>query len=96
MKRLFSLTLAMAVLGTWLVPTSAEAGLLQRLFGWRGANRNTVVQPAQTHPDSYRRGSYEPTVDGERNNSSSPSYRSNEPKKYPWEYSKSDSRRFSG
>ena len=45
MKRLFSLTLAVAVLGTWFVPNSANAGILQRLFGYRGCSK-AVVQPA--------------------------------------------------
>jgi hypothetical protein len=96
MKRLFSLTLAVAVLGTWLVPNSANAGILQRLFGCRADGGGAVAQPAQAESGDYRRGSYEPAVGGERSSPTVPSYRSYEPKKYPWEYSKMDSRRFSG
>jgi hypothetical protein len=97
MKRLFSLTLAVAVLGTWFVPNSANAGILQRLFGYRGSS-NAVMQPAQTETDTYRRGSYEPNVGSNRSNQGSPSsssHRSYERKKAPWEYSKADPRRYS-
>ena len=96
MKRLFSLTLAVAMLGTWFVPNSANAGILQRLFGYRGSS-NAVVQPAQTETNTYRRGSYEPTVGSNRSSQGSPnssSHRSYERKKDPWQYPKGDPRRY--
>ncbi|MHB0958847.1 MAG: hypothetical protein ACYC0X_15120 [Pirellulaceae bacterium] len=96
MKRLLSLTLAVAVLGIWLVPSSADAGFLQRLFGRRVQSTNAVVQPAQTEAGTYRRGSYEPTVGSRSANSLGRSYRTTERKKDPWDYPKWDSRRYSG
>jgi hypothetical protein len=96
MKRLFCLMLAVAVLGTWLVPRPADAGILQRLFGSRACSTNALVQPTQTEAGTYRRGSYEPTIGSRSANSLGRSHRTTERKKDPWDYPKWDQRRYSG
>lgn len=94
MKRFLSATLAMALVGGWLVPSSAEAGPLQRLF-WRlrGGTSDTAVRTAPVESDGYRRYSYEPSMDGTVAPRSSTS-RSRSATKPPWMYPKADPRRY--
>ena len=94
MKRFLSATLAMALVGGWLVPSSAEAGPLQRLF-WRlrGGTADTAVRTAPVESDGYRRYSYEPSTDGTVTVAPRTS-RSRSATKSPWMYPKSDPRRY--
>ena len=91
MKRFLSLTLAVTLLGGWLIPSSAEAGPLQRFF-WR-LRGDTVVRTAPVESDGYRRYSYEPSTDGTVTVAPRTS-RSRSATKSPWMYPKSDPRRY--
>ncbi len=62
MKRLLSVTLAVTLLGGWLIPSSAEAGPLQRLF-WR-LRGSPTTGTTTVESDGYRRYSYEPGMEG--------------------------------
>jgi hypothetical protein len=58
MRRILSVTLAVTLVGAWLIPSSAEAGPLARLFGrFRTA---PVTRVNTVERDSYRVYSYEP------------------------------------
>jgi hypothetical protein len=87
MRKLLSMTLALTILGTWLVPNAADAGVFGRLFGRVRNDSGTVVRPA-TESDGYRRFSYDPTA-------TYPSkVRGNNPAKPTYMYPKTDPRRY--
>ena len=62
MRRFLSVTLAVTLVGGWLIPSSAEAGPLARLF-WRLRGSPTTVTTSVTttaENNAGRRYSYEP------------------------------------
>lgn len=88
MKRLLSVTLAVTLVGGWLIPSSAEAGPLQRLF-WR-LRGNPVTRTTTVESDGYRVYSYEPgTVE-----TIAPRTGRVAPTKPTWMLPKSDPRRY--
>ena len=89
MRRLFTMTLAAALLGIGLTPSSADAGILQRLFGRNRANRVYPVRPVQTETDANRVYSYEPGFD--TGTTVGPTHRGSNA---PWNLPKSDPRRY--
>lgn len=87
MKRSMILTLGTLVMSAWFIPSSVEAGPLQRLFSrLRG---DTAVQYVETDSSTDRRYSYGPSMEpstGTRIDSSQ------EARKPNWMYPKRDPR----
>jgi hypothetical protein len=83
------MTLAVALLGIGLIPSSADAGILQRLFGRNRNNGRYVVRPVPAETDAYRRYSYEPSdgavITTRPSRTAAPA---------PWNLPKSDPRRY--
>ena len=61
MRRLLSVTLAITLIGGWLIPSSAEAGPFARLI-WR-LRGSPTTRTAVVENDGYRRYSYEPGME---------------------------------
>lgn len=91
MRRLLTMTLAVTLFGSWLIPNSADAGPLRRLFARLRGDGNNVVRTTPAESDSYRRYSYEPSTDRGTNVG-----RSRSAAKPNWWYPKTDPRRYGG
>ncbi len=89
MKRSMILMLAAVVMSAWFIPSSVNAGPLQRLFSrLRG---DSGVQYVETDSGTDRLYSYEPSMEP---STGTRIYRSQEARKPNWMYPKSDPRRY--
>ena len=94
MRRLFSISFAALIISASFVPSSANAGPLQRLLGRLRSDTNSAVYYSNATVDASRRYSYEPGMDSPTVTRSYQTHRNYETRKPNWWYPKADPRRY--